>query len=157
MPRSHAPWQPDVTVAAVVLHAGRLLCVEERIGGRLVLNQPAGHLEPGETLHEAVVREALEETGWRIRPIGWIGSYQWQAPAQSDGRQGRYYLRTAFAAEALTHDPLRPLDDGIVQALWLSPEQLLAERARHRSPLVWRVIEDYLAGQCFPLHAVAAL
>jgi NADH pyrophosphatase NudC (nudix superfamily) len=122
-----------------------------------VLNQPAGHLEPGETLHDAVVRETLEETAWHVRPIGWIGSYQWQAPGQPGVREGRHYLRVAFAAEALAHEPARPLDTGIERAVWLTPEALRAEHARHRSPLVWRVVEDYLAGQCFPLSAVAAL
>ena len=92
-----------------------------------------------------------------MRPIGWIGSYQWQAPRQADGREGRHYLRVAFAAEAVSHVPTQPLDEGIEQALWLTPEQLRTEHARHRSPLVWRVVEDYLAGQCFPLHAVTAL
>ena len=145
-------WQPDVTVATVVVDGGRLLCVEEQADGRLVLNQPAGHLEPDEALVDAAVRETLEETGWDVRVTGFVGAYQWKAP-----ETGRHYLRMAFAAEPLRHDPARTLDAGIVRALWLSPEELRQAQARHRSPLVWRVVEDYLAGQRWPLHLLRQL
>src|SRR5690606_31948365 len=144
-------WQPDVTVATVVVDRGRLLCVEERSNGRLVINQPAGHLEPDESLEHAALRETREETGWDVRLTGFIGFYQWQAPVQADGSDGRHYLRLAFAAEPERHDPARPLDSGIVRALWLTPAELLAGRDRHRSPLVWQVVEDFLAGQRYPL------
>ena len=140
-------WQPDVTVATVVVADGRLLMVEENAGGRLVLNQPAGHLEPDESLVEAALRETREETGWDVRLTGFVGAYQWKAPLQPDGSGGRHYLRFAFAAEPVAHDPERPLDEGIVRALWLSPAQLQAEAGRHRSPLVWRAVEDFLAGR----------
>ncbi len=144
-------WQPDVTVATVVADGGRLLCVEERSNGDLVLNQPAGHLEPDESLMQAALRETREETGWDVRLTAFIGAYQWQAPRQPDGSAGRHYLRLAFAAEPVRHDPARPLDDGIVRALWMTPAELLAGRDRHRSPLVWQVVADFLAGQRHPL------
>lgn len=147
-------WQPDVTVACVVVRDGRLLVVEEQVRGRLVLNQPAGHLEPDESLVEAARRETLEETGWHVEPTAFIGAYQWKSPAQGPEEPGRHYLRMAFAAEPLRHDPSRTLDEGIVQALWMTPAELKAAAARHRSPLVWRVAEDFLAGR---RHALAAL
>jgi 8-oxo-dGTP pyrophosphatase MutT (NUDIX family) len=147
-----APWQPDVTVAAVVVREARLLLVEEDVQGRRVLNQPAGHLEPGESLLEAVVRETREETGWDIEPGGVIGAYQWRAP-----ESGRHYLRFAFFAQPLRLDAGRRLDEGIVGVHWLSPGELREAAARHRSPLVWRVVEDYLAGHRHPLHLVALL
>ncbi len=145
-------WQPDVTVATVVIDAGRLLCVEEKVDGRLVLNQPAGHLEPDESLQEAALRETREETGWDVRLTAFIGAYQWKA-----GETGRHYLRFAFAAEPLVHDPSRVLDEGIVQALWMTPEELLAARERHRSPLVWQAIADHLAGCRSPLSLLQQL
>ena len=148
--RSGRFWQPDVTVATVVVRDGRLLVVEEQVRGERVINQPAGHLEPDETLLEAARRETLEETGWDVTLTAFIGAYQWKAPAD-----GRHFLRMAFAAEPLRHHPDRPLDDGIVQALWLTPAELAAESARHRSPLVWQVVQDFLAGRRFPLQALS--
>ncbi|HEX4853265.1 NUDIX hydrolase [Arenimonas sp.] len=147
--RSGRFWQPDVTVATVVVRDGRLLVVEERVRGERVINQPAGHLEPDETLLEAARRETLEETGWDVTLTAFIGAYQWKAPAD-----GRHFLRMAFAAEPLRHHPQRPLDEGILQALWLTPAELAAESARHRSPLVWQVVEDFLAGRRFPLQVL---
>lgn len=147
-------WQPDVTVATLVVRDGRLLMVEEEVRGRRVLNQPAGHLEPDESLQEAALRETLEETGWQVRLTAFVGAYQWKAPDESAGGSGRHYLRMAFAAEPVSHDPGRPLDEGIVQALWLSPAELQAEHARHRSPLVWRAVEDFLGGRRHPLDAL---
>lgn len=145
------PPAPHVTVATVVVRDGRLLQVIERIAGREVVNQPAGHLEPGETLHEAAVRETREETGWDVRLSAFIGCYQWTAD------NGEPYLRFAFAAEPLAHDPARPLDEGILAAEWMTPAELLADPARLRSPLVWQVVADYLAGQRHPLALVRAL
>jgi 8-oxo-dGTP pyrophosphatase MutT (NUDIX family) len=145
-------WQPDVTVATVVVADGRLLCVEERVNGRLVINQPAGHLEPDESLLEAALRETREETGWDVRLTAFLGAYQWKAPETE-----RHYLRFAFAAEPERHDPARPLDDGIVQALWLTPDELLAQRERHRSPLVWQVVADHLAGHRSALSVLQQL
>jgi 8-oxo-dGTP pyrophosphatase MutT (NUDIX family) len=140
-----------------VVRDGRLLVVEESVGGRLVINQPAGHLEPDEAIIEAACRETLEETGWTVRPTALVGAYQWRSPVDADGTGGRHYLRLAIAAEPLSHDAGRPLDTGIARALWLTPSELEAERERHRSPLVWRVVEDFLAGRRFPLHALAQL
>lgn len=145
-------WQPDVTVATVVVRDGRLLMVEEYAGGeRLVLNQPAGHLEPDESLLQAALRETREETGWEVRLTAFVGAYQWTAET------GRHYLRFAFAAEPLRHDPQRTLDEGIVRALWMSPEELRQAGERHRSPLVWQVVADYLAGRRHPLSMMRQL
>ena len=131
-----------------MVDGGRLLCVEERAGGRLVINQPAGHLEPDESLQDAAIRETLEETGWQVRLTAFVGAYQWKAET------GRHYLRFAFVGEPVSHDPERELDDGILRALWLSPAELQGEAERHRSPLVWRAAADFLAGRRFPLSLV---
>ncbi len=141
-------WTPHVTVATVVVRDGRLLLVEEAIDGRQVLNQPAGHLEPDESLAAAACRETLEETGWAVRLSAFIGTYQWTAP------DGTPFLRFAYAAEPVSHDPARPLDTGILRAVWLTPAELKAEPGRLRSPLVWQVVADYLAGQRHPLSIV---
>ena len=138
-------------MATVVGDGGRLLCIEERAGGRLVINQPAGHLEPDEDLVAAAVRETLEESAWTVEPTAFIGAYQWTSPPHEDGTPGRHYVRFALAARPLAHDPSRPLDDGVVRALWLTPQELRARSAEHRSPLVWRVVEDLLAGARHPL------
>ncbi len=140
-------WKPHVTVAAVVESDGRFLVVEETADGERVLNQPAGHLEPGESLTQAVVRETLEETAWHIRPTALIALYRWCKPDD-----GTTFLRATFAAEPLRHDPRRTLDEGIHQALWLTPEQI---RVSHlRSPMVVRSIDDHLAGH---RHSLALL
>ena len=144
-------WQPDVTVATLVVRDGRLLCVEERANGQLVINQPAGHLEPDESLIEAAVRETREETGWNVRVTDLVGAYQWKAET------GRHYLRFAIAAEPIHQVPDARLDEGIVQALWLAPSELQALASRHRSPLVWRCVADYLGGSRHPLDLVRQL
>ncbi|MEJ0084112.1 MAG: NUDIX hydrolase [Pseudomonadota bacterium] len=143
---------PEVTVAAIVEREGRFLIVEERVAGRLVLNQPAGHLEDAETLVEAAVREAREETAWRFNPEAMVGTYLWRNPDT-----GRSYLRFAFCGSVDDHMPQQPLDTGIVRAVWLSHEQLRAQPHRLRSPLVLRCIDDYLHGQRQPLESVACL
>ena len=150
-------WQPDVTVATVVVDGGRLLMVEEVVGGQLVLNQPAGHLEPDESLIDAALRETREETGWDVRLTAFVGAYQWKAPVQADGSGGRHYLRFVFAGQPESHDPGRPLDEGIVRTLWLTPAELKAEHARHRSPLVWQAAADFLAGRRHPLDLLQHL
>ena len=144
-PQAGRDWHPAVTVASVVAREGRLLLVEERIDGRRVLNQPAGHLDPGESLVQAAVRETLEETGWQVQVESFVGCYQWHAPG------GQQFLRFAFGARPLAHDPERALDTGIERALWLSPAQLRARADEHRSPLVWQVVADWLGGQRHPL------
>ena len=145
-------WQPDVTVATVVVRDGRLLCVEERSNGQLVINQPAGHLEPDESLVDAAVRETREETGWNVRITHLVGAYQWKAPETR-----RHYLRFAFAAEAVDQIPGHALDEGIVRALWLTPGELQDLAPRHRSPLVWRTVTDFLGGSRHPLALVQQL
>jgi 8-oxo-dGTP pyrophosphatase MutT (NUDIX family) len=143
---------PDVTVAAIVQREGRFLMVEERISGRLVLNQPAGHLEDEETLVEAAIRETREETAWRLHPEALVGVYLWRNPDN-----GRSFLRFAFCGTVDDHRAGQPLDTGIQRALWLSREQLLAQSGRLRSPLVMRCLDDYLLGRRQPLETVASL
>ena len=142
---------PDITVAAVVARDGRFLVVEERIGGRDVFNQPAGHVERGETLLQAVIRETLEESAWTLRPTALLGAYLWQAP-----KARRPTLRFAFVGEVDGHDPRRRLDTGILAAHWMSRAELAAAGGRLRSPLVLRCIDDYLAGACYPLELIRA-
>lgn len=145
-------WNPEVTVAAVVSHDRKFLLVEELIGAELVLNQPAGHLEPAETLIDAVIRETREETAWRFTPRFLIGVYHWPGL-----RHGRGFLRFAFCGEVDDHRPRQTLDEGIVRAIWLTPDELRAQQQRLRSPLVMRCVEDYLLGRRQPLDAVASL
>jgi 8-oxo-dGTP pyrophosphatase MutT (NUDIX family) len=142
----------DVTVAAVVERDRRFLMVEERVGGAFVLNQPAGHLEPDESLVEAVIRETLEETGFRFTPRHLLGVYLWRS-AEAD----KSFLRVAFAGEAQA--PARPakLDDGIVAVHWLTRNQLLARSAELRSPMVMQCIDDYRAGVRYPLDCLVRL
>lgn len=139
-------WKPNVTVAAVIHRDGKFLLVEEETEAGLAFNQPAGHLEEGESLVEAVAREVLEETAYHFRPMHLVGVYQWRHPSKE-----LTYLRFAFAGDLYGWEPERPLDEGIVAARWLTPDEIRACQARHRSPLILRCCEDYLAGQRFPL------
>jgi 8-oxo-dGTP pyrophosphatase MutT (NUDIX family) len=143
-------WKPDVTVAAVIERDGRFLLVEERIRGQLVLNQPAGHLEDGEALIDAVVRETLEETAWQFTPEALLGIYQWRSP------RGHTTLRFAFIGSVHGYDAARPLDAPIVTTHWLAREEIAQRSARLRTPLVLSCIEDYLAGRRLPLDALHA-
>lgn len=142
-------WKPNVTVAAVVEQDSRFLLVEEQAGGGLVLNQPAGHLDEGESLLDAVVRETLEESAYHILPSALLGIYRWVSPAS-----GVTYVRFAFVGTVTGHEPWRGLDDGIVRALWLTPKDCRAEIPRHRSPQVQRCIDDYLRGERYPLALI---
>ena len=146
------PRKPDITVAAVTQNEGRFLLVEERINRRLVFNQPAGHVERGETLLAAVIREVREETAWRFEPRGFIGAYLWQNPTS-----GLTTMRFTFTGTVADHDASQPLDHGIVRTHWLTKGELLERQSRLRSPLVLRCIEDYLSGQVGALDGVAAL
>ena len=143
-------WKPAVTVAAIIEREGRFLFVEEEAEGRRVLNQPAGHLDPGESLVAAVAREVLEETAHRFQPTALLGVYRWHyAP------QDVTFLRFAFCGDVGDAEPGRALDREILALHWLTPQELSARRAMHRSPLVERCMEDYLAGKRFPLGALS--
>ena len=142
----------DVTVAAIVQRDHRFLLVEERASRRVVLNQPAGHLEAGESLFEAVVREALEETAWRFTPETLTGVYLWKNPAN-----GRAFLRVAFAGRVDGFCADRPLDHGILRTLWLTRSELAECQERHRSPLVLRCVDAFLAGRRFPLEVLTQM
>ncbi|MCD5984211.1 NUDIX hydrolase [Pseudomonas sp. CDFA 610] len=139
-------WQAHVTVATIVEDQGRFLFVEEIKGGRKVLNQPAGHLDPNESLQRAAVRETLEETGWDVELTSVVGIYLYTAPSN-----GVTYQRICFAAKALRHHPDYTLDEGIVGPIWLTRDQLLVEQDRWRSALVLRCVDDYLNGERFSL------
>jgi 8-oxo-dGTP pyrophosphatase MutT (NUDIX family) len=143
------PARPAVTVATVVERDGRFLLVQEETRAGIRLNQPAGHLESGETLPAAAARETLEETGWHVEPTALVGVYRWRAPGT-----GTTFVRFSFAGIAHAHEPARPLDTGIVRAVWMTYQEIAATRAEHRSPLVLRCIDDYRAGTRMPLDLV---
>lgn len=145
-------WPPHLVVATLVQHAGRFLCVEERIDGKLVINQPAGHWDRGETVFDAARRETLEESGWHVELTDLLGIYGHTPPQLGYG-----FLRFAFLARPLRHEPERPLDTGIERTLWLSRDELSVERARHRGPMVLRCVDDALAGQRYPLELIRDL
>lgn len=140
-------WKPNVTVAAVVERGGRFLMVEEDTDEGVRFNQPAGHLDEGESLTDAAAREALEETAHPFVPRFVLGIYQWRRPAGDIT-----YLRFAFGGEVGEPDAGRPLDHGILRAVWLTPAEIEACRDRHRSPLVMRCVADYLAGRRYGLE-----
>lgn len=142
-------WKPHVTVAAVLERDGKFLLVEEETDDGVRFNQPAGHLECREALTAAVIREALEETGYTFAPKYLIGIYNWRNEARDVT-----YLRFAFAGEITGHDPGRKLDHGIIAAHWLTPDEIRALETRHRSPLILRCIEDWQAGKHYPLELI---
>jgi ADP-ribose pyrophosphatase YjhB (NUDIX family) len=143
-------WKPHVTVAAVIEREGKFLLVEEETDEGVRFNQPAGHLECREALSEAVIREVLEETGYRFVPHALVGVYNWR-----NEDKDITYLRFAFAGEITGHDAARPLDDGIIAARWLTVAEIRALAGRHRSPLILRCIEDWQAGRRYPLDLIA--
>ncbi len=142
------PWHPHVTVAALVEREGKFLMVEEYIKGQIMLNQPAGHLEAGESFIEAVIRETREETACRFIPHALIGIYRWIHPDSGDT-----FLRHCYTGVVSDHRPEQVLDDGIIRALWLSREEL-EQQQNLRSPLVLQCIDDYLAGRRYPLELI---
>ena len=175
-------WKPNVTVAALIEREGRFLLVEEETEDGLRFNQPAGHLDEGESLVAACAREAMEETAWAFRPTALVGIYQWRrsrpaaGPSQggasvgferseqpsppSAGRgTGRpapdiTYLRFAFSGALGAQEEARALDAGMRRAVWMTPDEIRATADRHRSPLVWQCVSDCLAGRRFPLDLV---
>ncbi len=138
--------QVSVTVAAVIQHEGRYLLVEEQTEDGIRINQPAGHLEPDESILQGAVRETLEETAYGFLPTALVGIYRWRHPAN-----GVTYVRFAFCGELGLHRADRALDQGILSTLWLTPEQLRSRAPSHRSPLVLRCVEDHLAGRRYSL------
>lgn len=140
-------WKPNVTVAAVVEEHGRFLLVEEDTDDGKAFNQPAGHLEADETLLEGVVRETLEETAYHFQPEFLLGVYRWRNPGNRIT-----YLRFAFAGRAVRFDGQRKLDHGIIRAAWMSEAEIRKQAHHHRSPLVLRCVQDYLAGKRYPLE-----
>lgn len=144
-------WNPKVTAAAVVEREGRFLLVREHCADGIRLNQPAGHLDPGESLQAAAIRETREETGWLVRPTGIVGMYlsRYQSP---DRQTDVTYLRFTFACEPVSCEIEPTLDDGIIEAIWMSETQVRASVAEHRSPQVLQSLDDYLAGCHYPLE-----
>ena len=146
-------WKPSVTVAAIIEREGRYLLVEEETPEGLRLNNPAGHLDPGESPEQGVAREALEETAFVFRPTALVGIYLSRFHRESTG-EDITYLRFAFCGELGEFDASRRLDTGIVRTLWMTPDEVRASTARHRGPLVLRCVEEHLAGRRLPLNAV---
>lgn len=142
-------WKPHVTVAALMERDGKFLLVEEETSEGIRFNQPAGHLDAGESLLDACMREALEETAHAFTPTDLVGIYQWPRP-----QKDITYLRFAFAGKVGAHDTARTLDMGILRAVWLTPAEIEATVERHRSPLVLQCVRDYLAGRRFPLDLI---
>ena len=140
-------WKPNVTVAAVIEQAGKFLLIEEQTAQGLLFNQPAGHLEANESLVNATIRETLEESAYRFEPQHLVGIYRWHATVSDTT-----YLRFAFTGRILMHYPERNLDEGIVRAVWMTPDEVRESQVHHRSPLILRCVEDYLAGKRYPLE-----
>jgi 8-oxo-dGTP pyrophosphatase MutT (NUDIX family) len=150
-------WKPAVTVAAVIEMDGRFLLVEEETPEGVRLNQPAGHLDPGESLLEAVVREVLEETACVFTPTALLGVYM--SRFVRGARPGRAaqdvtYLRFAYGGRVSAPEPGRALDAGILRTVWMTPAEIRAAADRHRSPALQRNVDDWLAGVRHPLDAV---
>jgi 8-oxo-dGTP pyrophosphatase MutT (NUDIX family) len=146
-------WKPNVTVAAIIEKDGRYLLVEELTRDGLRLNNPAGHLDPGESPAEGCAREAIEETAHPFKPTALVGVYlsRFQRPASQEDIT---YLRMAFCGEIGEAQAGLALDEGIVRTLWMTPDEVRASADRHRSPLVLRCIEDHLSGQRYPLEMI---
>lgn len=143
-------WYPHLTVATIVESNNKFLIVKELSDGQVVLNQPAGHVDENETLFEAATRETLEETGWHVNVDALIGFYMYTSPGN-----GTTYFRALFAATALEQEPGYTLDEGIIEAQWLSLEDIRQQVAILRSPMVLQCVEDYLAGRRLPLDCIS--
>jgi 8-oxo-dGTP pyrophosphatase MutT (NUDIX family) len=145
-------WKPRVTVAVVTERHGRFLMVEENVGGSPRFNQPAGHLEDGESLLKAAVRECLEETAWHFQPQALVGVYRWRNDRNADT-----YLRVTFCGQCLPARSERMLDEDIIAAHWLTIEEIRARSDQLRSPLVLKSIDDYLQHKRYPLELLVDL
>ena len=143
-------WIPHLTVAAVIERDNRYLLVEEHIAGQSVLHQPAGHVEDGESLIEAVIREVREETAWEFAPEALVGIYRWRR-----NEDGDTFFRFCFTGRLIQHHAGLALDPDITCTVWLTPAELTAQAARHRSPLVGRCLADHLAGRRYPLELLS--
>lgn len=143
-------WAPHVTVATIIERDNRFLMVYEEADGKKVYNQPAGHLDPNETLTQAAIRETLEETGWTVELTGVVGVNLYTAPSN-----GITYFRTTFIAHPISYDQTRTLDTGIIEAVWLSYEEILDRKDQLRSPMTLQIIDEYRAGRRFPLSVVS--
>jgi ADP-ribose pyrophosphatase YjhB (NUDIX family) len=142
-------WKPNTTVAAIVEQDGKFLMIEEETAEGIRINQPAGHLEQGETLIQAVIREANEESAYDFIPQRLLGIYHWQRPDKDIT-----YLRFAYIGKVGAHRPAQQLDEGVLRAVWMTADELRTSQAHHRSPQVLKCVEDYLAGQSYPLEVV---
>ena len=152
-------WKPSVTVAAVIARdfegVQKFLLVEEETRDGLRLNNPAGHLDPGETPEDGCARETLEETAFHFKPTAVVGIYMSRFErVQANGVLDITYLRFAYCGELGAHIEGQPLDEGIVRTVWLTADEIRASVDRHRSPLLLRCMEDYLAGRRYPLDMV---
>ena len=150
-------WKPSVTVAGIIEQDGRYLLVEEHTPKGLMFNNPAGHLDPGESPLQACVREVLEETAYAFTPTALVGIYLSRfskPPTPEDPEEDITYLRFAFTGELGAHDPTRQLDTGIVRTLWMTMDEMKATQARHRSRLLIRCAEDHIRGIRLPLDAI---
>ena len=150
-------WKPNVTVAAIIEREGKFLLVEELTQDGLRLNNPAGHMDPGESLVQACSRETLEETAFHFTPTALIGVYMSRFERSEEGLETPHditYMRFAFCGELGAHETERLLDEGIVRALWLTLDEIKAKVHLHRNPLLMNCINDYLAGQRFPLDLI---
>ena len=141
-----------LTVATIVEHDGKFLLVEEVVNGNAVINQPAGHVEHGESLVEAAIRETLEETGWHVDIDSLVSMYRWQSPETDDT-----FFRFSFCGSARKHEDTRELDDGILRAVWMTADELQAIEPQLRSPMVMRCIEDYRANKRYSLDVLTDL
>ena len=148
-------WKPNATVAAIIEQDGRFLLVEEETPDGLRLNNPAGHLDCGEALPAACVRETLEETAYDFTPTSLLGVYMSSPASHEHSEEGDItYMRFAFCGELGAFHPERRLDDGIVRTLWMTADEIRASTARHRSPVVLQCMEDYWKGTRYPLSLI---
>ncbi len=145
-------WKPHTTVAAIIERDNKFLMVEELVHGELVINQPAGHLDPDESLVTAVIRETQEETAWQFIPEAITGIYLWKHPDN-----GKSFLRIAFCGSCNNHNASQTLDEGIQAAVWKTRDELMQQQHKLRSPMVLTCIDDYLAGKRSPLDLLSHL